>query len=293
MCLVFGLTALFVGCENLSISSGRQSVMEPISEELDRSDSIGSLNMANKFRAHIDPATSVPASSVQSNEDGSPVNDTNTSQATTASPTSANIAVTPTSELENEPPKSVAPASEIGEVETLSPAKNQWVQYTPDSVTEGNTAQRIPSEIALEARLNKASAPEDVCRVFVKALSAGDHIAASKMLTNVAQIETARANLELESPGSVNAIWEVLEAEYATAEKKIAQVRCLLKEPDSRESAHLTWLMRLQDNGWKISGMSIQISGTGDVDLLSFENPLDLQRVQSTVDTDGSEIDPH
>ena len=269
--------------------------MEPIPEDLDRSHSVGSLSMANKFRAHIDPASALPMPKVPSFDKGQANGQPNPSDAATG-PTSsrANPNIHPDAPL-------IASSISEDSLSDLHPsmngssANNQVVNYTPDSSNEENPIQRISAEIALETHLNlnKDSAPEDVCRAFVRALSAGDHIAASKMLTNVAQIETARANLELESPGSENAIWQVLDAEYATAEKKIAQVRCLLKEPDSHETAHLTWLMRLQENGWKISGMSIQISGTGDVDLLSFENPLDLQRVQSTVDTGASSIDPN
>ena len=269
--------------------------MERIPEDLDRGGSIGSLSMANKFRAHIDPASSTPTPKVPSFDNGKrngQPNPSNTATGSNSSGTNPNI--------HRDAPVISSSISEDSVAELHPPmaessTNNQVVNYAVDSSSEENPIQRIPAEIALETHLNlnKDSAPEDVCRAFVRALSAGDHIAASKMLTNVAQIETARANLELESPGSENAIWQVLDAEYATAEKKIAQVRCLLKEPDSHETAHLTWLMRLQENGWKISGMSIQVSGTGDVDLLSFENPLDLQRVQSTVDTGASSIDPN
>lgn len=284
MCILASLTSLLAACENLSISSGQQTVMDPIGEDIDRTDSIGSLNMANKFRAHIDPASAVALPSDSTLAFGDSTETAPKSTDAEASPVANTGATVQEDSGVDKTPRSNGMQSSSQASASLLVTPNQPVKYTSELASNQGLTPGIPTEIAPETRLSKVSTPEDVCRVFVKALSTGDHIAASKMLTNIAQIETARANLELESPGSEDAIWEVLDAEYATAEKKIAQVRCLLKEPGAQETAHLTWLMRLQGNGWKISGMSIQVSGTGDVDLLSFENPLDLQRVQSTVD---------
>ena len=168
-----------------------------------------------------------------------------------------------------------------------------------NSITE-NATQNLPlmhetthqiSDINTpEGRLSKFSSPEDVCREFLGALAGGDHIAASQMLTNIAQIETARANLQLESPGVEGSTWEVHGAEYATAEKQVAQVKCLLNQPGQSSQAQLTWMMRFQYNGWKISGMSIQLTESGAADLLSFENPKDLRRIQNSVAGNDSEI---
>ena len=135
-----------------------------------------------------------------------------------------------------------------------------------------------------EGTLNRFSTPNEVCTAFLKALEQGDHITAGKMLTNVAQLETARANLVLESPGTADSTIEILPAQYATSEKKVAQVTCLLSQPGQATAAvRLTWIMRFQYNGWKISGMSIQLDQDSTPDLLSFENPRDLARIQQSV----------
>lgn len=139
-----------------------------------------------------------------------------------------------------------------------------------------------------ESRLDKSSSPEQVCTQFLAALSRNDHLAATNMLTNVAQIETGRANLELESPGTPGSTFEVLPAKYATTARKVAQVDCLLRQPGVDTPVKLTWMMRLQYNGWKISGMAVQLVENEPADLLSFENPKDLRRIQSTVDAESA-----
>ncbi len=144
--------------------------------------------------------------------------------------------------------------------------------------SQGNSRSRP------EATLNRESKPEDVCRVFLDTLSRGDSNAASRMLTDIAELETARADLQLESPGVAGSTYQIFAAEYATTEKQIAQVKCLLHQPGSMPVVQLTWMMRFQPNGWKISGMSIRLTDTGPTDLLSFENPQDLQRIQQSVE---------
>ena len=140
-----------------------------------------------------------------------------------------------------------------------------------------------------DVRLTRFSTPEFVCGEFLTALATGNHIRANQMLTNVAQIETAKANLQLETPGSEGTSYEVMPALYATSERKVAQVTCILKQPGQVLDVKLTWMMRFQYNGWKISGMSIQMADDASIDLLSFENPKDLARIQNSVADGGDE----
>ncbi len=155
---------------------------------------------------------------------------------------------------------------------------------TFNQTSEQANQQKVDNE-AQESRmrLTKNSSPEEVCRAFLNALERSDHLAANQILTNIAQLQTARADLVLESPGAGGSRFEILPARFATSAKEIAQVPCSLYQPGQDLPVKLTWMMRKQFNGWKISGMSVQVSENGQVDLLSFENPKDLQRIQSNV----------
>jgi len=126
--------------------------------------------------------------------------------------------------------------------------------------------------------------PEMVCREFLAALERSDQRRANRFLTNIAQIETARANLVLETPGQPGAQFKVLPVRYATSARNIAQVDCLLNQPNSETAVRLTWMMRRQSDGWKISGMGIQVHEDGTIDLLSFESSRDLARIERSVD---------
>ena len=278
------MATLVTGCEHLSISSPGNSVSENIPAEPDANLTGGSLQMANKFRAHIDPASKAGSLEISQNRQAQqthlpvppmPIDITGTPEKADILP--AGAALLPKNSMAQDSVSEAGPLTAT----LLSSPKNEYAHFV---TTQDDAGGGLLTELAPEIRLSKESKPEEVCRLFIDSLSTGDHIAASQMLTNVAQIETARAELQLESPGSNKASWEVLEADYATSEKKIAQVRCLLQEPGQAKTAQLTWLMRLQYNGWKISGMSIQVDGSGEVDLLSFENPMDLQRIQSSVE---------
>ena len=164
----------------------------------------------------------------------------------------------------------------------------------PNIVAANDTATEVtpapieaPTNTSFASHLKTDSTPDDVCRVFLAALRIGDRVTAWQLLTRSAQLETSRANLELESPGSPNARIEVLPTRFATANRQMAQVDCLLREPGIEgPPIRLAWLMRKESNGWKISGMSIETDEEGTVELLSFESPEDLQRIQETIEAE-------
>ena len=144
-------------------------------------------------------------------------------------------------------------------------------------------------ERAREAKLSESSSPEEVCETFLQALRQGDSLTASQLLTNLAQIQTTKAKLQLESPGGPDAKFDLQGARYATGERKVCQVTTFVRQPGVDEPVVLNWMMRFQYNGWKISGMSVQFAPNEPPDLLSFENPKDLDRIKQSVDEEPTQ----
>ncbi len=152
-----------------------------------------------------------------------------------------------------------------------------------NSVTPASTeVESSPASVSLLPDRN--AGPGEVCETFLKLLKAGDRLAAEQLLTRTALSVTSKADLQLEPPGSENAVYDVGSIRYATTLNKIAQVDCLVKETTdgTPETTTVTWLVRLQTEGWRISG--IVLAGDDNIqDLLSFENADDVNRINQAL----------
>ena len=170
--------------------------------------------------------------------------------------------------------------------QSASSAQKANVVIASTSARGSSPASRNEADLTIE------SSPQEVCREFLRALQKRDLVSAGQLLTSRAIVETHRANLELAFPGGENSSFEVCPPEYASSKQQMAQVDCIIRHPDDSEPFRLSWMMKLQRSGWKISGMTFQNDQNGSIDLLSFENPLDVARIKSAVSDDSSEIGP-
>ncbi len=129
--------------------------------------------------------------------------------------------------------------------------------------------------------LNIASEPERVVGEFLEMLRNGQRFSAQRLLTTVAREQTARAGLELDAPGGLDTKYTLMATRFATNERLVAEVECLFHTADYQgEAVKISWLLRLQENGWKIYGMSVQTE-QGNLELVSFENADHLARISN------------
>ena len=138
-------------------------------------------------------------------------------------------------------------------------------------------------EETFSGQLTIESGPDEVVDEFLKLLQRGARLDAKRLLTDRAQTETSRAGLELDAPGGMQTRFSIQKTRFATSEKLIAEVDTVFHSTDpATEPIRLTWMLRRQRNGWKVYGMIIR-NGKPGLDLLSFENPIDLTRIQQSV----------
>lgn len=125
--------------------------------------------------------------------------------------------------------------------------------------------------------------PAAICQRFMDFLKSGNRIAAENLLTRSALTNTSKAGLQLEPMGGPTATYEVKETRYATIEKKLAQVDCEIVENVGGEEIRspLTWLVRKQTSGWRVAGLLLSAEPGSPVDLLSFENIQDVEKIKS------------
>ena len=139
-------------------------------------------------------------------------------------------------------------------------------------------------------KLDINSDPDEVCTAFLDALVANDLVVAERYLTYAAKVQTRNAQLELQAPGSTKAKYQIMEPKYATSKKLSATVDCEISDKFEGEDTKyvVTWLLQLKKTGWKISGMMFKIHDSDPIELLSFENAHDVQRIKAAVNGESA-----
>ncbi|MCH2182599.1 MAG: hypothetical protein MK108_11390 [Mariniblastus sp.] len=163
-------------------------------------------------------------------------------------------------------------------------------ETTTVAVTPGDVDQSPAATVQLPPR---ETAPETICQLFVRYLSVGNRSMAEQMLTPAALTTTSRAQLQLEPVGGKNAKYEMQSPRYATNKKKLCQVDCCIKDEmdDQTVETEITWICRLQKDGWRIAGMMVEVTPDQPKDYLSFENVDDVTRIKSSlIDSVSSDI---
>ena len=129
------------------------------------------------------------------------------------------------------------------------------------------------------------AAPSEICRLFVQYLANGNRALAEQLLTSAAFHVTNQAELQLQPIGSTAATCHLSPARYATSKKKLCQVVCTIHDQVDGQAveSEITWICRRQKSGWRISGMILPADQEEGIDLLSFENVSDVERIKQAL----------
>ncbi len=130
--------------------------------------------------------------------------------------------------------------------------------------------------------------PDQVVSQFYQALRSGNNVSIEALLTDKAREETTKSGLSIQSQTSNSLEYEIGETDYVTENLDGAHVMSLWAEPDADGglvSTEVIWVLRKQQNGWKISGMATAVA-EGELPLLfNFENPEDMMLKKSYVES--------
>lgn len=177
--------------------------------------------------------------------------------------------------------------------ESITPDEDAVASNASTSVAIAQATNQ-PSPAAGVSNLPPVDAPpEEVCQKFMDLLQAGNRLAAENLLTRTALVVTEESGLHLEPMGGPTAVYSVTDVRYATNKQKLAQVECLVS--DDEDGMHfempITWFVRKQRTGWRISGVLLEIEPGQAPDLLSFENAIDVVRMKAMAGEDVMEAD--
>jgi len=168
----------------------------------------------------------------------------------------------------------------------------------PTSVaTSPVTTEASPANIQAKAEPKAAfdQSPERLCQHFMELLQNNDSIKAETLLTRMSQMNTTKEELELKAIGGPTAKFSVGQVRYATQKKELAQVDCKVTDTSSDDpfEMEMTWVVKRNKKSWRISGVMLQLEEDAKIDLLSFENLVDVRRIKSINDeqliAEGSE----
>jgi hypothetical protein len=164
--------------------------------------------------------------------------------------------------------------------------KDQAITNIPETPQKPISSPAIAMGAAIPVDLT----PDEVCRRFLKCLQSAERTAAEQLLTKKALLNMKRADLNLESPGGRTAEFTVESPRYATNKQELATVDCIVLDVVDEKSvqSRLAWMLRHEPAGWRISGMILDMEDGKSLDLLSFENLDDIQRIKATLDSESN-----
>lgn len=115
---------------------------------------------------------------------------------------------------------------------------------------------------------------------FLTAVQTGDDETASGLLTTKARTEMQKAEMYVQPPGSPNAKFTIGQVELKP-ELNGAHVDSQWTDVDEfgeRNTYDITWIMKQEDDAWRVAGMAIpQFIPDYPSLVLNFENPADMQ----------------
>ncbi|MEL7496247.1 MAG: hypothetical protein AAFN77_01465 [Planctomycetota bacterium] len=152
------------------------------------------------------------------------------------------------------------------------------------SVTPTDPESAIISPAKLDANSKKYDqSPSAVCQRFMDLLQSGNRIGAENLMTRAALTNITSLGLKLEPMGGPKAKYTIGDVTYATNRNKLAHVDCVINETIDGEtiSMKIAWQARESNDCWRISGVILEKEDGNGLDLLSFENIVDVSKIKS------------
>ncbi|WP_425617542.1 hypothetical protein NA78x_001222 [Anatilimnocola sp. NA78] len=129
-----------------------------------------------------------------------------------------------------------------------------------------------PKEVPVEAT------PDQVVTVFLDAMRAGDAATTEALLTTKAREETKKHDLPVAPNAAPNAQFQVAPAQYLQNNPNGAHVQARWVEVYGEESItnEVIWVLRKQNDGWRVAGFAIELVPGQGPQFLNFEDPADM-----------------
>lgn len=143
-----------------------------------------------------------------------------------------------------------------------------------ETASDSSPANLAPVTLAADAT------PERVCEQFLKLLGDGELSDAERLLSRRSASVTRSAGLVLSAPSANSAGYEFDPPQYANTKQKLAMVMCRPRSGSGADETAMSWMLRRETEGWRITGLVLLEENEQPADLLSFENPADVEQIR-------------
>ncbi len=124
---------------------------------------------------------------------------------------------------------------------------------------------------------------------FLEAVRAGNDAKAAQMLTPVARARTAELQMVVAPPGSPTAKFTVNEVEMIGDDgADVSSTWSDVDDEGNRHSDEILWILRHENEGWRVAGMATKIFDDEMPIILNFEDPQDMIRKQKLAEEEVS-----
>ncbi len=118
--------------------------------------------------------------------------------------------------------------------------------------------------------------PSEIVAMFADSIRRGDRETVNKLITEASRIEIQKQGIDLDPPGSPDASYKIGEFRYSDDEKDSGFVESLWIEPaqdgNPPQSTEVVWGVRLENGGWRVCGLAIDMGKDQPAALVNFED---------------------
>jgi hypothetical protein len=118
--------------------------------------------------------------------------------------------------------------------------------------------------------------PSEIVAMFADSIRRGDRETVNKLITDASRLEIQKQGIDLDPPGSPDASYKIGEFRYSDDEKDSGFVESLWIEPaqdgNPPQSTEVVWGVRLENGGWRVCGLAIDMGKDQPAALVNFED---------------------
>jgi hypothetical protein len=141
------------------------------------------------------------------------------------------------------------------------------------ATTASNTSGKT---IAANGSTQAIIPPSEIVAMFADSIRRGDRETVNKLITDASRIEIQKQGIDLDPPGSPDASYKIGEFRYSDDEKDSGFVESLWIEPaqdgNPPQSTEVVWGVRLENGGWRVCGLAIDMGKDQPAALVNFED---------------------
>ena len=170
----------------------------------------------------------------------------------------------------------------VGVLAGCGKSNSDQVAQTDNEDTDQETAATVSAPEAANAA--------EVVHEFLTAIQKGDETTSNDLLTPLGRQKTAEMDMAVAPIGSESATFTVGEVELPEeGEGELAHVASTWTDIDEDGQPHtdeILWVLRHEDQGWRIAGMATKVFEDQPPLLLNFEDPADMRRKQQLAEAE-------